>query len=112
MVYMLRSYASVLVFGLLLGCGSPSGPPSVESDPASFSGTVREVLPAGPYTYLRLRVAEGDERWVVVQGDPDRERVTVHSYGRRRDFVSRRLGRTFDELYFASLAEAPKGTTP
>jgi hypothetical protein len=112
MVYVVRSSLCILAIALAVACGSPSGPPAVETEIASFSGTVQEVLPAGRYTYLRVHVADGDERWVVVQGEAEREHVAVRSYGRRRDFVSSRLGRTFDELYFASLAEAPKGSTP
>jgi hypothetical protein len=112
MVYVVRSMLVIFAVVLAVACGSPSGPPAVDGDASTFSGTVREVLPAGRYTYLRVHVADGDERWVVVQGDAQRDHVTVHSYGRRRDFVSSRLGRTFDELYFASLAEAPKGSTP
>jgi hypothetical protein len=112
MVYMVRSGLASIAILIVAACGSPSGPPSVEAELATFTGTVREVLPAGNYTYLRVHVADGDERWVVVMGDPDRDEVTVQSFGRRRDFVSRRLGRTFDELYFASLAEAPEGTKP
>jgi hypothetical protein len=112
MVYVVRSCIVGLPVALAAACESPPGPPAVEGEVASFTGTVREALPAGRYTYLRVHVAEGDERWVVVMGEPDREHVTVHSYGRRRDFVSSRLDRTFDELYFASLAEAPKGSTP
>jgi hypothetical protein len=112
MVYVVRSCIVTIIITLIAACRSPSGAPSVESEAATFSGTVREALPAGRYTYLRVHVADGDERWVVVQGDPDHERVTVQSFGRRRDFVSRRLDRTFDELYFASLVEAPEGTKP
>lgn len=112
MVYDIRNLMPALVFGALAACGSPSGPPSVEGEPETFSGRVREVLPAGRYTYLRVHVADGDERWVVVTGDPPRDRVSVQSFGQRRDFVSRRLDRTFDELYFASIVEAPEGTKP
>ncbi|MBC8070794.1 MAG: hypothetical protein IAG13_20880 [Deltaproteobacteria bacterium] len=85
---------------------APASPP-VAGAPVQerFGGTVEEVLPAGSYTYFRLRVAEGDERWVVISGaaDRDAERLAVATFSHHEDFVSRRLDRSFHNLYFAAI---------
>ena len=72
---------------------------------ANFSGPVQEVLAAGPYTYFRLGAAGDDQRWVVVADRKHRTAThlgVVHCHP-RRDFVSRRLARTFPLLHFCSL---------
>lgn len=85
---------------------APSGPPTAGAPVQErFDGTVEEVLPAGSYTYFRLRVAEGDERWVVISGraDRDAERLAVSTFAHHEDFVSKRLDRSFHNLYFAAI---------
>ncbi len=71
----------------------------------SFSGEVTEVAAAGSYTYFGLRLPDASTRWVVIHGRGDRDAswLAVDSFGRRTGFVSRRLNRRFDELYFASI---------
>jgi hypothetical protein len=100
-------------FAVLLVCAAcneavatPAGPPLAGAPVQEhFDGTVEEVLPAGSYTYFRLRVAEGDERWVVISGRTDREakRLAVASFSHHEDFVSKRLDRSFHNLYFAAV---------
>lgn len=81
------------------------GQPSFDVHTETFSGDVQEVLPAGHYTYFRLRDGQAAERWVVVPGTShrDADQLRVRSFGRRHDFHSNRLGRDFDDLYFVSV---------
>ncbi|HEU4408460.1 MAG TPA: hypothetical protein VFS43_24570 [Polyangiaceae bacterium] len=75
----------------------------------SFDGVVLERLDAGSYGYLRVR-RDGDAAptWVVTMlpSVGVGARVHVKAYGRARDFDSRRLGRRFDDLYFATVRRA------
>ena len=74
-----------------------------DSEIVRLEGSVREVMPAGHYTYLRV-----EDDWAVVMGalevkagDPIHLRVQ----GTQRDFHSRRLDRSFERLFFASVDE-------
>ncbi|HVI04283.1 MAG TPA: hypothetical protein VM869_36595 [Enhygromyxa sp.] len=89
--------------------GSAAGGETFD-EPRTFAGRVEATLEAGHYTYFLLQIGEGDERWVVVAGSEHRgaEQLTVEAFARQRDFASRRLGRSFPELYFASVVETPK----
>lgn len=65
-------------------------------------GQVAEALRAGSYTYLSIASDDGTTRWVVTmkRGISPGARVEVTNMGTRRDFRSKKLGRTFDELVF------------
>lgn len=78
-----------------------------DQDDATFGGVVRERLPAGGYTYLRVATEEGD-RWVATMGKgaPVGQRVLVKNMGTRHDFHSKRLGRRFDAIAFGIVREA------
>ncbi|WP_437774782.1 hypothetical protein [Sorangium sp. So ce1097] len=71
------------------------------ADRALLSGRVEERLPAGSYTYVAVRAGEA-LTWAVTLGDapPPGTPVEVRSMGRRTNFHSRRLERTFPELVF------------
>lgn len=71
-------------------------------DDAPITGRVEERLAAGSYTYLAVRSDKDALVWAVTLGDgaPAGAPVKVRSMGRRTNFYSRRLGRTFDELVF------------
>src|SRR5688500_10277001 len=91
---------------------APSGSPLSElapatGDDATFVGVVDEVLPAGGYTYLRVRTDAGD-RWVATMGPGAAigSTISVKNMGTRHDFHSRRLGRRFDTLAFGIVREA------
>jgi hypothetical protein len=78
---------------------------SVERPHASekrFGGLVKEALPAGGYTYLRIACDDAVDRWVVTMTRQIEQgaRVDVRNMGVRRDFRSKRLDRTFDEVVF------------
>jgi hypothetical protein len=89
-----------------------SGNPLLSLTPPSEArpteGRVVQRLPAGSYTYLALKLAQGDEpRWVVTmgQGQPLNTRVKVRSFGTQRDFYSNRLQRSFRELSFGIVSK-------
>jgi hypothetical protein len=103
-----------VIFFALAACGSieataahvgASPLASITRTPAEpdVRGTVVEVLPAGGYAYLRV-----EDRWFatldrgLTVGDP----VTLDPIGRADTFYSRRTGRTFDALWFASVASS------
>ena len=71
------------------------------ADDREFTGIVRERLPAGTYVYLGVESERG-LRWVATTGSTAALGTHVHvqSMGTRRDFHSRRLDRSFDELVF------------
>jgi hypothetical protein len=68
-----------------------------------LQGRVEEIARAGSYSYLRVAFSGVDSRWVVTLGSSVEvgDRVSVRTIGTKRNFRSRRLGRTFDELLFA-----------
>lgn len=108
-VYIIRSSWLIVATALLTGCTGPaSGPPAFELVHERLAGAVTERLEAGTYTYARLRLPAGDERWIVLSGLAHRgaRELATTCYGRRRDFVSPRLGRTFPLLYFCASASA------
>lgn len=116
-------FAGVTVlFAALLGAGAhfhrgpealgarPLGPLSAFALPAgerlSFEGRVVQRLAAGSYTYLEVERAEGERSWVVTLSSSRGARVSaggvrVVAVGFADQFVSKRLGRSFDGLYFA-----------
>ncbi len=121
----------VLLIGSLLGAAcnppepdAPAPPPVVNAPKAPptgmpairaavierLEGEVRELAPAGHYTYLRVG-EPGD--WAVVMGHVEvslGDAISLRVQGSQDDFHSRRLGRDFERLYFASVAP-PKAAT-
>lgn len=86
---------------------APAEAPKAEA-PASggLSGTVEETMSAPGYTYLRLKTAEG-EKWAAV---PEAQltvgqTVTLERPMVMKNFQSKTLNRTFDEILFAKLAD-------
>lgn len=75
-------------------------------DSAPISGRVEERLSAGSYTYLSVRTGAETSVWVVTLGggSPPGAQVSVRSMGRRTDFYSSRLKRTFPELIFGIIS--------
>jgi len=79
-----------------------------ESASASVSGSVLQTLAASKYTYLRLATPSG-EVWTAVPAASVAvgSRVTVENAARMTAFKSATLKRTFDVIYFGTLAAAP-----
>jgi hypothetical protein len=73
-------------------------------------GRIVELERAGAYTYASVDAGDGAPRWVVMLRSGSLgagDRVVVKNLGTRRDFRSRRLGRSFDELMFGVVRAAP-----
>lgn len=73
--------------------------------PVRFDGRVVERLDAGPYAYLRVARDGAGDAWVVSMRGTVRagDRVHVDAVGRVERFDSARLGRSFDDLWFAAV---------
>lgn len=91
------------------GPASAPAPAAVAAAPSvapggTLTGTLREQIPVGPYVYVRLETANGDE-WAAVNegrltmGAP----VTVYNVMKMEQFNSPTLGRTFARIYFGML---------
>ncbi len=103
----------------LAACTFPACTRSEEKAAASapaaanaIQGTVLEVLPAAPYTYLRIKAAQGEVWTAVPAGDTKvGATVTVLVQVKMDKFQSTTLNRTFDTVYMGTLqgsgAEAP-----
>ncbi len=77
----------------------------------SFEGRVVDRLDAGSYVYLEVERSSGERSWTVTLSSSDGakrgvEAVRVVAVGYASDFESKRLGRTFDGLYFAVVRPA------
>jgi len=81
------------------GAAAPTGP--------SISGKVLETIQVPSYTYLRLQTASG-EQWAAVQTTDlvVGAQATVVDAVPMEKFSSKALNRTFDMIYFGSLAGA------
>ena len=79
----------------------------------ALTGTVLEALPATPYTYLHLRTAQG-ETWAAVPASDVKTgaSVTVTTQVKMDKFESPSLHRTFDAVWFGTLAGAAGATPP
>ena len=81
-------------------------PQSSQEEPGTdVSGTVVETLAVSNYTYLRLSTDTG-EVWAAVPSAQvaTGSQVTIANAMRMDDFKSSTLGRTFEEIYFGTLA--------
>jgi DNA/RNA endonuclease YhcR with UshA esterase domain len=114
----MRLVPSLLVSGAILAAlpflactKSESDKPAAGAPAAAnaVQGTVLEVLPAAPYTYLRLKTAQG-ELWAAVPAADVKvgAAVTVLVQVKMNKFESKTLNRTFDSVSMGTLAgDAP-----
>lgn len=79
-----------------------------EGTPRALTGRVVERLPAGPYTYLRVRTDAGPEHWgaSISLGPTAVDEVVVKVIADAPTFESRRLSRTFSPLLFGVIRDA------
>ena len=72
---------------------------------ASLKGEVLEVRDVEMYTYLRLKTADG-ETWAAVTKAPVKKgaQVTIDHPSVMRNFESKALHKTFDQIVFGTLA--------
>ena len=116
---MRRLLTSLMFATFIIGCESKPKAPNISLDQRSaapaetdvVSGEVLEHVAAGSYSYLRIRTSAGVV-WAAVNAAQIQQgaRVTVSSAMLMKDFESKALKRTFDEIYFGSLT--PMGDTP
>ena len=89
--------------------------PAANEESTVLSGSVLETFPASQYTYLRLATSNG-EIWAAVPSASIAvgTQVTVENAARMTAFKSTTLKRTFDVIYFGTLATdgAPKTAAP
>jgi len=84
----------------------PAGHPPVPADPAAQEnlpniGEVQETIPAGSYTYLHV-AQDGKGTWLAIprRDIPVGAEVRYAEGMLMKDFHSRSLNRTFDEVLF------------
>jgi hypothetical protein len=107
--------ATLSLLALASACGAPAAAPtpgpapvatgmpfSIEKLTETFEGNANEVLRVSGYTYVAVDTGAG-VRWAVsLQKDIDEgAHVRVRAFGKKEAFESKKLGRTFDELWFA-----------
>lgn len=104
-VLLLAAVAVTAALVLRPHAGNPlSGLRSPAAEEARYDATVRQRLPAGPYTYLQLERDSGALAWAVSTERPALgARVHVEVFGLSERFESRRLHRVFSPLSFASV---------
>jgi hypothetical protein len=114
---MLRALALMLLATAAVACASKTPEPPkvplgqlVTATPATgdgLTGTVLEQINASQYVYLRLKTSKG-EVWAAVSAAKVEtgSEVTVLNPMLMTKFESKTLNRTFDEVYFGSLAQA------
>lgn len=86
--------------------GAPAAAPADAGAPqASIQGKVVERLDAPPYSYLKIKAADG-EKWAAVPKTEvkDGADVTVTGAMPMQGFESKTLKRKFDVVYFGTLA--------
>jgi hypothetical protein len=113
----MRRLSAVLLVALAVaGCKKPEPPPPQPQQdaampgqqpgaPAALTGTVVERLDAPPYSYLKLKTAQG-EAWAAVPKTDVANGATVSVAGAMpmQGFESKTLNRKFDVVYFGTLA--------
>jgi hypothetical protein len=93
---------------LLLGIAPVWATPKLDGSP--FQGEVLEAINAGTYTYMRLKTKDG-EVWAatMLSNFPKGTKVQLHDPMLMTNFTSKALGRTFDEIVFASAISTDTG---
>jgi hypothetical protein len=86
------------------GAAAPMGA-AREGEGSAISGRVLETIAVAKYTYLRLATGQGETWTAVPSADVSvGASVTVDHAARMDHFTSTTLKRTFDVIYFGSLA--------
>lgn len=109
----------LLVAAATLACNSNKGSAPVVAAPvqgqaavapapsAAITGKLLERIDASPYTYLRIKTAQGEVWAAVPEAKVEKgAEVTVAVSMPMRDFESKTLKRTFAEIFFGTLAPA------
>jgi hypothetical protein len=72
----------------------------------TFVATAAEVIAVRGYTYARVTLDDGSERWIasLPKDISVGQRLSVRTFGSSSSFVSRQLHRTFPTLWFGMLS--------
>jgi hypothetical protein len=101
-------FVAILIF-LLASCWDPAAPTSAVRSPlgTQVTGTVVERIDGAPYSFLRLRTAEGHV-WVAVPigTGAGTQPVTVTRRAELKAFASKTASRTFEDVMFGTVAPA------
>ena len=87
-----------------LAASADASPPGANT---TVKGKVLETKDVEPYTYLRLKTKDG-EVWAAVGKSPVKvgSEVTIENASIMTNFESKTLKKTFDRIYFGSIAGA------
>lgn len=87
---------------------------AVAAQGAGIEGVVEENVPAGSYTYTRVKPANGEAVWVAHTGGPPEvgSTVVVPANMPMRDFHSDTLKRDFPLVYFAESLNGGAASAP
>ena len=87
-----------------------AAPPASDSKPSTaggelIEGTVLDVMQVPEYTYLKLKVSDGRERWAAIatQSIEKAAKITILAETTLHQFESKALHRSFDEIAFGSV---------
>ena len=107
--------AATLAVSTIVGCANsePQKPAAAPAVANTIQGTVLETLPAPPYTYLRIKAAQG-EVWAAVPAADIKVggAVTVQVQVKMDKFQSTALNRTFDSVYMGTLPVDAQAAAP
>jgi hypothetical protein len=117
----IRYLFALLAFSSLIACskeeapanlsGSLNSPNAVAATPNS--GRILQLMQAGGYTYAEVQASGNQKVWIA--GGPIQlkvgDSVQWADYAVMRNFTSKSLGRTFEEILFVSAWGAPGGFT-
>jgi hypothetical protein len=112
----MRSVLSFLLLAATVaGCGTKTPAPDTTAQPGApaaaggdvLTGQVLEQMAVPPYVYLRIKTAQG-EIWAAVPETTIETGtvVTLANSMLMTEFESKSLNRTFDKIYFGTLAPA------
>jgi hypothetical protein len=99
------SFVARWVLGMLLFCAAALAS-------TLHTGTVIETMNSGGYTYMKVD-EKGEVYWVAVTEHPVKKGENVRYYEQMwmENFPSRTLGRTFERILFASVAQTHRPET-
>ena len=103
---LLVPFVMLLVLGFDVGLAAAADAPPPGSN-TTVKGKVLETKDVEPYTYLRLKTKDG-ESWAAVNKAPVKvgSEVTIENASIMTNFESKTLKKTFDRIYFGSIAGA------
>ncbi len=103
----LLTTGALVLAGLACSKSKPAAPAAAPAAKNAIQGTVLETVSAPPYTYLRLKAAQG-EVWAAVPAADVKvgAQVAVEVSVAMDKFESPSLHRTFERVYMGNLAGA------